>query len=437
MSMIRGVLLAGRFRTQDELNAMSREDRRNTLIVVLTSLSNQSNYQSFDNATLAGMGAVMVCLREARIRDEAGLRTMSADDQRNTLIVEMAAQTGATVARLQALTNLELVRVALGSDLATAGSAPGAVSSFLRGVLLAGRFRTQRELNLMSLEDQRNTLIVEMTAHSNQTNFQSFTNPVLEGMGAVMVFLRQARIRQDADLKRMSTDDQRNTLISVLGVQTHLGRELQRLTNLELVVLGLGDNEAVAGESDGMHAVVGLTHSRFAGVFGTSDADGIGVHGRGGRLAGLFEGDVEVTGDIRLANADCAEDFGTWGSLDVEPGTVVVLEDDGTVRASAHEFDRRVAGVVSGAGAYKPGIVLDRHVGVGHRQPIALIGKVFCKVDATFGAIEVGDLLTSSPTPGHAMRTADAGRAFGAVLGKALQPLASGRGLIPILVALH
>jgi len=49
----------------------------------------------------------------------------------------------------------------------------------------------------------------------------------------------------------------------------------------------------------------------------------------------------------------------------------------------------------------------------------------------------VGDLLTTSPTPGHAMRADDPGRAFGAVLGKALRPLADGQGLVPILVALQ
>jgi hypothetical protein len=436
MAVIKGVLLAGRFRTYEQLGAMSREDRRNTLIVVLTSLSNQSNYQSFDNDTLAGMGAVMVYLRAARIRDDAALKTMTADDQRNTLIVELDVQTGAGVAKLQSLSNLDLVRVGLGSDLATRGSRPGVVSSFIRGVLLFGPFRTQRELNQMSLEDQRNTLIVELTGHSNQSNYQSFNNSILEGMGAIMVYLRAAGIRSDSDLKRMSAGDQRNTLIAALDSQTDLGRELQRLTDLELVVLGLGDSEAVVGESDGMHAVIGLTHSRFTGVLGISDA-GIGVQGRGGRLAGLFEGDVEVTGDIRLANADCAEDFTVSGALHVEPGTVMVLERNGTVRPSAQAFDTRVAGVVSGAGDYKPALVLDRQANAPHRQPIALMGKVFCKVDASFGAIDVGDLLTSSPTAGHAMRVSDRSQAVGALVGKALGPLASGCGLIPILVTLH
>ena len=103
MSMIRGVLLAGKFRTQTELNSMSREDRRNTLIVVLTDLSNQTNYQSFDDVTLAGMGAVLVFLRETRIRDDGALKTMSADDQRNTLIVVLDAEMNLGVAKLRAL----------------------------------------------------------------------------------------------------------------------------------------------------------------------------------------------------------------------------------------------------------------------------------------------------------------------------------------------
>jgi hypothetical protein len=58
-------------------------------------------------------------------------------------------------------------------------------------------------------------------------------------------------------------------------------------------------------------------------------------------------------------------------------------------------------------------------------------------VDARYGAIAVGDLLTTSPTVGHAMKAADPRRAFGAVLGKALRPMPSGRGLLPILIALQ
>ena len=229
-------------------------------------------------------------------------------------------------------------------------------------------------------------------------------------------------------------------------------------------VLGISKAVGVWGKSTGD----GLGSS---GVFGEA-IDGPGVSGTstgsvgmdaktqtgpaalravhlGGGVAGLFGGDVHITqtlrvdvdievkGDIRLTNADCAEDFDIAGGYAVDPGTVMVLNDAGGLAASAFPYDKRVAGVVSGAGAYRPGIILDKRETGAMRQPIALLGKVFCKVDAEFQAIAVGDLLTTSPTPGHAMAANDQAKAFGAVIGKALQPLATGRGLIPILIALQ
>jgi hypothetical protein len=160
------------------------------------------------------------------------------------------------------------------------------------------------------------------------------------------------------------------------------------------------------------------------------------VLGQGGRLAGRFEGNVEVTGDISLTHADCAEDFDVGACEDAQPGTVMVINNEGTLIPSSQAYDRRVAGVVSGAGSLKPGIVLGRASGRA-RTPIALIGKVHCQVDATHSPIEVGDLLTTSVTPGHAMKATDPMRAFGSVIGKALQPLPRGQGVISVLVALQ
>ncbi len=65
------------------------------------------------------------------------------------------------------------------------------------------------------------------------------------------------------------------------------------------------------------------------------------------------------------------------------------------------------------------------------------MGKVCCKVDAQYSPIEVGDLLTTSPTSGHAMKATDPLKAFGSVIGKALRPLTAGQGMIPILIALQ
>ena len=158
---------------------------------------------------------------------------------------------------------------------------------------------------------------------------------------------------------------------------------------------------------------------------------------RGNPAAGRFEGDVEVTGDIRLIGADCAEEFAISEATDVEPGTVMVLDQDGTLHPSHQAYDKKVAGVISGAGDYKPGLVLDRQQSSENRMPVALVGKVYCKVDAHYASIEVGDLLTTSDTPGHAMKANDPFKAFGSVIGKALRPLSEGQGLIPILIALQ
>jgi hypothetical protein len=144
-------------------------------------------------------------------------------------------------------------------------------------------------------------------------------------------------------------------------------------------------------------------------------------------------------GDIILKNADCAEDFDVSGvahETGIEPGTVVGLDEEGAIEPCTKGYDGRVAGVVSGAGDYRPALGLDRHPGKIPRLPVALLGKVFCKVDAQYGAVRPGDLLTTSPTVGHAMKASDRDRAFGAVLGKALRSLDQGCALIPILVTL-
>ena len=158
---------------------------------------------------------------------------------------------------------------------------------------------------------------------------------------------------------------------------------------------------------------------------------GIGV------TAGRFFGNVEVTGDVKLLGADCAEEFAIIESKIIEPGTVMVIDQEGALRQSEQAYDKRVAGVVSGAGNLRPGIILGRQESEDNRMPIALVGRVCCKVDAKYSPIEVGDLLTTSPTLGHAMKADDPLTAFGSVIGKALRPLQSGQGMIPILIALQ
>jgi len=176
--------------------------------------------------------------------------------------------------------------------------------------------------------------------------------------------------------------------------------------------------------------------SGVVGAVAASNTTGAGVTGIG-PTAGRFFGDVVVTGDIQLVGADLAEEFSSMGGHEADPGSVMVLLGDDQVQACDQAYDRRVAGVISGAGGYRPGLVLDRRQAGQGRHPLALTGKVWCKVDADHAAIAVGDQLTTSSTPGHAMRAGDRDASFGAVLGKAMQAMPSGRGLIPILVVLQ
>ena len=126
----------------------------------------------------------------------------------------------------------------------------------------------------------------------------------------------------------------------------------------------------------------------------------------------------------------------------IEAGDLLVADDllPGQVRLASVPSDPRVLGVATG----EPGVCLSGRVtaesgrtepAAVSRVPVALSGIVLCKVDASAEPIAVGDLLTTSATPGHAMRAANP--AHGTVVGKALEPLASGTGLIRVLVMLR
>src|SRR5262249_13701181 len=126
--------------------------------------------------------------------------------------------------------------------------------------------------------------------------------------------------------------------------------------------------------------------------------------------------------------------------MDVEPGVVVSIGPGhpGKLTLSTHAYDRRVAGVISGAGGVNPGMMMSQVGTLADGQhPVALSGRVYCWVDASQGAIEPGDLLTTSSTPGHAMKASYTAKAHGAIIGKAMTGLKSGKGLILVLVNLQ
>jgi hypothetical protein len=145
-------------------------------------------------------------------------------------------------------------------------------------------------------------------------------------------------------------------------------------------------------------------------------------------------GDIKADGNIAAKYQDVAEWVRTPRPL--TPGTVVVIDPaaPNQVVEGRKPFDPLVAGVVSA----RPGVVLgeksDDKIAVAHS------GRVKVKVDARYGPVAIGDLLVTSPTTGHAMRATDSGGTsirLGTLLGKALEPLASGQGEILVLLTLQ
>jgi hypothetical protein len=184
--------------------------------------------------------------------------------------------------------------------------------------------------------------------------------------------------------------------------------------------------------------------SEFYSIRATNDADNAGGRrlvfrneGRGQDIIVIDnDGNVSFAGDIRLTGADCAEQFKVAGD-ECDPGSVMVIDAQETLRCCTEPYDPRVAGVISGASARRPGLTLGGGIRDDSARPVALSGTVFCKADATVESVSVGDLLTTSANPGHAMKASDRTRAFGCVLGKAMGELTAGVGLIPILVTLN
>jgi hypothetical protein len=140
------------------------------------------------------------------------------------------------------------------------------------------------------------------------------------------------------------------------------------------------------------------------------------------------------------AGADLAERIDVAEVM--QPGDVIEIDParEGHFRLSRTPLSTLVAGVVS----TRPAMTMNNNDLAGDaaertetRPLLALVGQVPVKATDEGGSIAVGDLLVTSSTPGHAMRCADRHLCAGAVVGKALQALAGGRGVILMLATLQ
>jgi len=164
---------------------------------------------------------------------------------------------------------------------------------------------------------------------------------------------------------------------------------------------------------------------------------------------GIHTWDVEAEGTIWSAHGidtsphDLAENY--YSDQGLEPGDVVSLDGscDG-IKKSATATDRLVLGVIS----TQPGLLLNAEHGDDERQdgrrayPLTLSGRAPCKVTDENGSIKPGDFLVSSSSPGRAMKASPIKigdievHVPGTVIGKALEPLISGMGVIEVFVLL-
>jgi hypothetical protein len=260
---------------------------------------------------------------------------------------------------------------------------------------------------------------------------------------------------------------------SGIGVQGDVGTS----TGSTIGVMGLvqsTDGIAIDGDagatSGGTIGVLGTSHSTSGmGVFGGANADSgstIGVYGRvfsSSGTAGVFNnmaggnillgqnngankfrvdgtGKGFFNGGTQTGGADFAESFAVAGErARYGPGDVLVIDPlaNRRVALSSQPYSTAVAGIYS----TKPGVLATPYEMDDGRLtkeiPLAIVGIVPCKVTAENGAIEPGDLLVASSTPGHAMKGTDRARMLGAIVGKALEPLREGTGVIEVLVTLQ
>jgi hypothetical protein len=210
-------------------------------------------------------------------------------------------------------------------------------------------------------------------------------------------------------------------------------------------VRGFSSNQVgVYGESANFDGTWGVANaSGKAGVVAIAKGtNGIGLLAKAtgtNGIAGVFEGRLRSTIVEITGGSDLAERFDVSDLVEPEPGTLLVIDENypGKLKSSSQPNDTKVAGVVSGAGGVQPGLTLHQAGVVEGDQIVAIAGRVYVKAEAFSGAIQPGDLLTTSSIRGHAMKAANHDRAYGAVIGKAMTGLDQGTGLVLVLVNLQ
>lgn len=160
-------------------------------------------------------------------------------------------------------------------------------------------------------------------------------------------------------------------------------------------------------------------------------ADGYGNQGELGRV---------ITDQLEIkAGSDLAEYFDILEDGDVQPGMLAAIDpvEMGKLTLTTQSYDPRVAGIVSGANGLATGMFMGQQNSIADgAHPIALTGRAFVYATKENGDINPGDLLTSSSTPGYAMRVKKRKKAAGAIIGKAMSGMDE-NGFVLVLINLQ
>lgn len=201
-------------------------------------------------------------------------------------------------------------------------------------------------------------------------------------------------------------------------------------------VLGKSANAAgVTGESQTQTGVVGKS-TKGIGIVGTGG--NVGVYGKSENPNGIaIQSDGRMTTKVLeiLGGSDIAEHFKvSENKSTIEAGTLMVIDENnaGSVIPSEFANDKKVVGVVSGAGGVKTGMTLRQEGVLEGDAVIAVAGRVYVKANDLSGAIQPGDFLTSSSIKGEAMKVSNFLEAQGAIIGKAMTPIQNGYVLMLI-----
>jgi hypothetical protein len=238
---------------------------------------------------------------------------------------------------------------------------------------------------------------------------------------------------------RISSASANGSILELKSTSTSVGTWLGRidfLDNADNIDASIRYCSIPFFNQPGMYITVGGSDRMF--IHNNSGYVGIGTEDPDEMLHVIGTVKAEV---LKLTGgADVAEPFDITGAPTVEAGMVMTIdpESPGKLKICDTPYDRCVAGIVSGAGGLEPGMIMGQAGSTADGEyPVALTGRVYCMADASHGPIKPGDLLTTSDIPGHAMKVTDYERAQGAVLGKAMSSLETGRGLVLVLVTLQ